>query len=548
VAGPPLIPLDPFATVPPLPLSFIERPELSEPLREKLLSGSATVGLTAIEGMGGVGKTMVALGLCHDEQLRQAFPDGIVWLTIGKESNVPLKERVRKVARALNQDFGACSDDAEECKATYRSLLRDKAVLVVLDDVWKLDDVTPFRLDPGRSKLLYTSRDKGLAKSLEADSQDVGVLDDAQARRFLRRWSGRESTPLPEPYASGILAECKGLALGLAMIGAALKGQPDSEWTYLLADLQKARLKDVGVRPADYAYETLYASIAVSVNALDPTARARYLRLAVLLEDMPAPKVLLRALWGGEERDVRLTASLFVDRSLAQRDAEGNIRLHDFQLDYVRGEHEDPAALAFEHSALLRSLHVVRPHPEQFASQMAGRLLAHAAQPGIASFVEELDACAPRPRLRPLRPALTAAGGPERRVLEGHTGWVWAVALTADGKRAVSGSDDHTLRVWDLEGNQAPSAARPRRPHGRGQGRGADRRWQARRLRLTRPHAAGLGSGGQPSAARPRRPHGRGHGRGADRRWQARRLRRRIRPHAAGLGSGRQQVPGGIHL
>jgi hypothetical protein len=54
----PLIPLDPFATVPPLPPSFIERPELSEPLREKLLSGSATVGLTAIEGMGGVGKTM----------------------------------------------------------------------------------------------------------------------------------------------------------------------------------------------------------------------------------------------------------------------------------------------------------------------------------------------------------------------------------------------------------------------------------------------------------------------------------------------------------
>jgi hypothetical protein len=453
----PLIPLDPFATVPPLPASFIERPELSEPLREKLLSGSATVGLTAIEGMGGVGKTMVALGLCHDKQLRQAFPDGIVWLTIGKESNVPPKKRVRKLARALNQDFGACSDsDSEECKATYRSLLRDKAVLVVLDDVWKLDDVAPFRLDPGRSRLLYTSRDKEFAKSLEADSQDVGVLDDAQARRFLGHWSGRESTPLPEPYASGILAKCKGLALGLAMIGAALKGQPDSEWTYLLADLQKARLKDVGVHLADYAYETLYASIAVSVNALDPTARARYLRLAVLLEDMPAPKVLLRTLWGSEERDVRLTASLFVDRSLAQRDAEGNIRLHDFQLDYVRGEHEDPAALAFEHSALLLSSHVLRPHPEQFASQMTGRLLAHAAQPGIASFLEELDACAPRPRLRPLRPALAAAGGPERRVLQGHTRTVNAVALTADGKRAVSGSDDGTLRVWDLEGNQAP--------------------------------------------------------------------------------------------
>ena len=30
------------------------------------------------------------------------------------------------------------------------------------------------------------------------------------------------------------------------------------------------------------------------------------------------------------------------------------------------------------------------------------------------------------------------------------------MALTADGKRAVSGSSDYTLRVWDLEGNQPP--------------------------------------------------------------------------------------------
>ena len=37
------------------------------------------------------------------------------------------------------------------------------------------------------------------------------------------------------------------------------------------------------------------------------------------------------------------------------------------------------------------------------------------------------------------------------RVLEGHKDWISAVALTADGKRAVSGSWDRRLRVWDLE-------------------------------------------------------------------------------------------------
>ncbi len=37
-----------------------------------------------------------------------------------------------------------------------------------------------------------------------------------------------------------------------------------------------------------------------------------------------------------------------------------------------------------------------------------------------------------------------------RMVLQGHTGAVWAVAVTPDGKTVVSGSWDRTLKVWDL--------------------------------------------------------------------------------------------------
>ena len=39
----------------------------------------------------------------------------------------------------------------------------------------------------------------------------------------------------------------------------------------------------------------------------------------------------------------------------------------------------------------------------------------------------------------------------ELRTLTGHTGGVDGVAVTADGKRAVSASEDKTLKVWDLE-------------------------------------------------------------------------------------------------
>jgi WD40 repeat protein len=39
--------------------------------------------------------------------------------------------------------------------------------------------------------------------------------------------------------------------------------------------------------------------------------------------------------------------------------------------------------------------------------------------------------------------------------LEGHTGWVYSVAFSPDGKRLVSGSADKMLKVWDAETGRA---------------------------------------------------------------------------------------------
>ena len=60
-------------------------------------------------------------------------------------------------------------------------------------------------------------------------------------------------------------------------------------------------------------------------------------------------------------------------------------------------------------------------------------------------------AAAPAIWLRPLHPALHPPGAGLVRTLEGHSGPIYGVAVTPDGKRAVSASGDKTLKVWDLE-------------------------------------------------------------------------------------------------
>jgi WD40 repeat protein len=40
------------------------------------------------------------------------------------------------------------------------------------------------------------------------------------------------------------------------------------------------------------------------------------------------------------------------------------------------------------------------------------------------------------------------------RTLENHTDWVRSVAVTPDGRQAVTGSVDRTVRVWDLSSGE----------------------------------------------------------------------------------------------
>ena len=148
-------------TLPPCPRTSSTRPQLLEALRNTLFTEAANrnIALTAMQGMGGIGKTVLAQALCRDEVVQQAFPDGIFWFAIGKESQLDFPARIKSVP-GLDRLLGPYDGEAA-CLAQFRDVLRKKAALIVVDDVWRASDVQPFIAESPRPRLLiptaYTS-------------------------------------------------------------------------------------------------------------------------------------------------------------------------------------------------------------------------------------------------------------------------------------------------------------------------------------------------------------------------------------------------------
>ncbi|WP_228369600.1 NB-ARC domain-containing protein [Methanothrix harundinacea] len=489
-----------------------------------VVTGASKVGL---HGMGGIGKSVMAAAVARDEETQRAFPDGILWLTLG--INPKLLQRQSDLAVMLG-DVPHAFNDIQEGKSHLSSLLADKVCLIILDDVWNVEHVEGFNILGSGSKMLITTRDAKIITALDAQEHRLGVLDDDEALSLLAKWTGQSKEELPS-LALEVAKECGNLPLALAMVGAMVKGMPDL-WTVALERLQNADLEKIREQFPDYPYPDLLKAIQVSVDALEPEFRARYLDLAVFPEDIPIPEAALQTFWEGKEFTPPEVIKLLVDRSLLLRDDEGRLSLHDLTFDYVRkqagdlktlhdqllesysakylnnsrspsawaegpkdgyffqhlarhlkeaGQEDELRALLFDFNwikaklaatdvpsllvdydlltdpdavlvrdALRLSAHVISVDKAQLASQILGRLMALPSS-SIQALLDGAGEKGDEPWIRPLTPNLMPPGTPLLRTLKGHSSWVNAVAVSPDGRRAVSASYDNTLKVWDLE-------------------------------------------------------------------------------------------------
>ncbi|WP_299289039.1 NB-ARC domain-containing protein, partial [Thermoflexus sp.] len=210
--------------IPPLPEHYIPREEYLAPLRRALLSdGAPALGIVGILGMGGIGKSVLAAALAHDPQVQAAFPDGIVWLPIGRQPNLPARqEELYFFLTGQRENFR----DEIQGRGFLASALAGKACLVILDDVWdaRHAEAFPLRASPS-ARYLLTTRNAEVLQTLNAQAFSLDVLTPEQALALLADWAGQPVDSLPAE-ARAVARECGYLPLALAMVGAFVRQNP----------------------------------------------------------------------------------------------------------------------------------------------------------------------------------------------------------------------------------------------------------------------------------------------------------------------------------
>ncbi|RME75394.1 MAG: hypothetical protein D6784_08005, partial [Chloroflexi bacterium] len=256
----------PTHNVPPLPDHYIPRQAFLSPLREALLGdGAPALGIVGVQGMGGIGKSVLAAALAHDLTVQAAFPDSVIWLSLGREPE--LTARQEDLYLLLTGERETFKDPAQG-RLFLAPALQNKACLVILDDVWELAHAEAFPLwnAGARARFLLTTRNAEVLQVLQAQTFPLDVLTPDQALQLLADWSGQTVSVLP-PTAHQVAEECGYLPLALAMVGAFVRQNPES-WERALHRLQKANLDKLRRLFPGYEHPTLLAALEVSVAAL----------------------------------------------------------------------------------------------------------------------------------------------------------------------------------------------------------------------------------------------------------------------------------------
>ena len=236
------------------------------------VSGTAAagrvIGIHAVDGMAGIGKTAFAVHAAH--LLSGRFPDGQIFLRLHAHTAGQRPVDPAEALATLLLTTGVAPQQVppglEARSAAWRGHLAGKKMLVVLDDAAGSDQVRPLLPGAAGCLVLVTSR-RRLTALEEAAPVSLGTLPPGEAANLFVGLAARPGLQPADAAVAEVGRLCGYLPLATRLVAAGLRHHPAWTVTDLAADLATGRdrlaamqAEDVSVAAAfDLSYQDLTA-------------------------------------------------------------------------------------------------------------------------------------------------------------------------------------------------------------------------------------------------------------------------------------------------
>ncbi|MFL5667030.1 MAG: tetratricopeptide repeat protein [Ktedonobacteraceae bacterium] len=396
--------------IPPLPgaaTALVGRQELLSTLKARLCAETPSVTM-ALHGLPGVGKTALAIALAHDKEVLAHFRDGILWASAGKNPDVVGILSHWGTLLGIPPAEAAHLTTRDAWAQAVRTAIGTRQMLLIIDDVWTLEELVSFKVGGSSCAYLVTTRFPLLAWHVAADGAlPVYELSEADSMILLDRLAPLvvQSERLA---AEGIVRLVGGLPLALLLVGNFLRVQAYNGQPRRIRQAIE-RLRTVEMRlhlqepqavlersPSlvDAPTISLHTLIAVSDQQLDEAARVSLYALSVFpaKPNTFSEDAALAVCQGSVEildtlSDAGLLESYMPDRYALHQTIADYARLHRvdtspierivrYVADFVRVHEKDYLGLEQESANVLAALHLANECGYLEALIMAGNTFA----------------------------------------------------------------------------------------------------------------------------------------------------------------------------
>jgi tetratricopeptide (TPR) repeat protein/transcriptional regulator with XRE-family HTH domain len=315
--------------------SFTGRePELGRLIEAATQTAEAggTVGIYAVGGMAGIGKTTFAVHAAH--LLAGRFPDGQIFLPL--HGHTPGQQPVdpAEALASLLQTAGVAAQQVPrglEARARlWRDYLFGKRMLIVLDDAARTEQVRPLLPGTAGSLVLITSR-RHLTALEDAQAVSLDTLPPADAAQLFVRLARCGLDPR-DPAVAEITRLSGYLPIAVSMLASQLHHHPGWTVSDLAADLAAARDRLAMMTTEDVS---VAAAFGLSYRDLDASLQQTFRRLGL----HPGTAIDLwaaAALTGHDLAATRRQLEALYDQHLLIEPSHGRYRMHDLIREHAR--------------------------------------------------------------------------------------------------------------------------------------------------------------------------------------------------------------------